>query len=69
MNPDEKRASAERIWREPFFKAFVNEARQRGLSMTERAGTDRDLILAQAWLNVVRDFEDAVRRAAKPPKA
>lgn len=65
MNADEHQGSAERIWREPFFKAWVKQANKIALDKLRGARTHEDLLRAQAWHQAISELETAVRKAAK----
>lgn len=69
MTPDDRRASAERIANEPFFKVFLKEARERVFAAVRAAQTHDDLLRAQAMAKAIDDLADDVRRAARRPKA
>lgn len=68
MTPDDRRASAERVANEPFFKAFLKEERERALAALRSAGTHDELLKAQARAKLIEDFADDLRRASRRPK-
>jgi hypothetical protein len=69
MTPDEARASAERMAREPFFLAWVERATKdtdlnlrSALSQLGKGKTHEDLLRLQGWHEAVDDLVAAVRK-------
>lgn len=68
MTDDDRRASAERILREPFFKDFVDRERQSAWARLVAATSHEALLEAQAGARAIDNLKRDLKSVAHPKR-